>query len=349
MENNYINQSSLLTNLFLMMTLVLFLICINNHLLCPPPNFILNSDDHAMERCNIQRNQSTCDDFSTNQVKNEFASKSSNVANQNGIDEEVQDSYRFDLLMFSLVLPLGLSSLLMSLSSQWISKAQEWKIFTRIKSLLQIRSISRNPQFYLQIDSLKAIIAILSVVICFVYLTPIGFSVANWTTECFVMPAMCTGFSLLLTPLTILIVYPLDIKASFHCITRRIQKRNDRKGERGNSIDRTSYPDIYRKFFLSLTLCLSSIIVLVFISISLHGSEPFSKDGLSKYHECHTAVLGVAIYLMIAYVIMIISTVLLSIHYSILMPKVCYSGEQRNQNNNENCEEIPLNEKDPEA
>ena len=349
MENKYINQSSFMTNLLLMSALVLFMICVNNHQLCPPPNFILNSDDHAMERCDIQRNQSTCGNSIATNYSNKSIKRRSIGTSRNSFDDQLQDSYRFDILMFSFALPLGLTSILMSLSSQWISTVQELNILKRIKTYLQIPNVSQNPKFYLQIDTLKAIIVFVSVLFCSAYLSPIGLSVAHWTAKCWSIPLMCTAFSLLLIPLTLLIICPLDTKDAFKHISTRKRKRLSSKNEPGNVLKEKSNSCIYLKFFLSLFITISSMLVPILLSIPLHDSKLFRNNNLSEFNECHRDVCGVAIYLIVAYLVLLIPNTVLLIHYSFLVHKIYYSGKEQNMQKYSNAEGIPLKEKLPEA
>ena len=118
MENRFVNYTTLVVNTILLFLSIIFVVLVHTHKVCPPPDFILNSEDHEGDRCIFARNSSASLSLDTLHISN--ASRIISTRNQS--DNSNQDSYSFDILMFSLVMPMGLTSLLMALSRQWISK-----------------------------------------------------------------------------------------------------------------------------------------------------------------------------------------------------------------------------------
>ena len=183
MEHNFINKTTFVTNLVLLTILILFMILVNNTVICPPPNFILNTDNHTIDGCKNTRGD-LMNSSDVEEDKNRTLSAEKKF---------YKDSYWLDLLMFSLVIPLGITSLIMSLSSLWIEEAQDL-----IKPMCPIKKSQpiQIRRTYFQIDSLKAIIVLICTIFWIIYLTPIGFGVANWTAQCHITPKVCISIVL---------------------------------------------------------------------------------------------------------------------------------------------------------
>ena len=91
------------------------------------------------------------------------------------------------------------------------------------------------------------------------------------------------------------------------------------------------------------------MLVPILLSIPLHDSKLFRNNNSSEFDECHGEVCGVAIYLIVAYLVLLIPNTVLLIHYSFLVHKIYYSGKEQNMQKYSNAEGIPLKEKLPEA
>ena len=58
MENRFVNYTTLVVNTILLFLSIVFVVLVHTHKVCPPPDFILNSESHEGDRCIFARNSS---------------------------------------------------------------------------------------------------------------------------------------------------------------------------------------------------------------------------------------------------------------------------------------------------
>ena len=324
MENRFVNYTTLAVNTILIFLSIIFVVLVHTHKVCPPPDFILNSENHEGDRCIFARNSSASLSLDTLHSFNE----SNIISSRKQTDNLNQDIYSFDILMFSLVMPMGLTSLLMALSRQWISNVQEWKILKMLKSVFKIPQISQHPNFYLQVDTLKALIVVASSVSCFIFLTPIGFSAANLTTTCATIPTMCIVFDFVLIIICATIFFCLDTQSAFTLMSCAKRKQND-STEHNDDSPTTKYPKI--EFIFSLLIFVTTVVSAVILSFYSNPPSISKTNSDSDPLECDAEIYNIVKYLIFAYVLMVVPTFLLVIHYSITVQKIYYINNHHNK------------------
>ena len=192
-------------------------------------------------------------------------------------------------------------------------------------------NVSQNPKFFLEVDTLKSIIVFGSVLLWSAYLSPIGISIANWTTQCSVIPMMCITFSVLIICITISSVFLLDIKDAIKLVAKKKSTDESLKKKRKPNIPLAAKPNIYAKFFFSLILAASTITVPILLSIPLHDSKILRASDDYEYNLCDDVVNRVPIYLIIVFILVLPIVIILLIHYTIRIYEHFYLPTQRSK------------------
>ena len=350
MENKFINQTTLVGNSLLLFLLFLFVILVNTNVVCPPPNFILNSNNHSIETCSSNKRGDVSDKMnlffnneSTNITTIGYTSGSRSFAKNEEIAESRKysdnDSYVLDILTFSLIVPLGLTSLLMSLSTKWIVKIQDCKsLMGLLRKLRNWRVYSckanQSRKFYFQIDSLKAIFVLISTSFWSICFTPIGVSMANWTDTCWISPLVCTIFSASLTGMIAMSAFNLDILQSFKFFLKKKRKfKSSRINTKLN--EQPDSKNIYCPFVTCIVLAILTLIGMIFLSLSLYNSKFFPEDSDYAHQVCENEMYDLVIYLITVYSIMVIPVTVLLIYYGIQTRKFYFKKLPEKTNTHE--------------
>ena len=109
------------------------------------------------------------------------------------------------------------------------------------------------------------------------------------------------------------------------------RKQNDSTEHNDNS-PTTKYPKI--AFIFSLLIFVTTVVSAVILSFYSKAPSIAKTNSASDQHECHAEIYDVVKYLTFTYVLMVVPTFLLVIHYSISVQKNHYSYkyEKRAQN-----------------
>ena len=254
MENTFINKTTLIVNSVMLLLLFALTLLINTNSVCSPPSFILNPENIALAHCNYtERNYLPPNDnlSSTHWINSTpipiLPATTLPVENE----EENGALHSVDTAIFSFLIPLGLTSIVISLSNLWMTKLQQVKTV-----------ISLKRRYPIQIDTLKAVVVVVCLSLSAAYLTPFGLTLSNWSDQCQITPTLS-----LVSYITLLIVI-----AVFLCIDK-CELSNDRKKHNRVEVDEPRNSKCCEKeeknLFISLSLFLLEITVLVLLSMYL--------------------------------------------------------------------------------
>ena len=237
MQTNFVNGSMFFGNIMLLFCITVLVVTIKSNIICPPPHFLLNPSNLTSAyklHCGY-----------------------SNTSNGNNtIELEEEDYPNFSSLynwIFFLIVPLGLTSLVLAKSKSWLPKIQDADIITHISA--------SYPWFPRTIHSLKAVMAIILYAIFVLYLFPITTSLSSLNGKCASTPVMHICYSIGLLAAMGVILW-LDIQT--------ISKIRWLKLAEGSGTPQ--YPN--ERFFISLIVSTITFIGLILIILRLVDAFP---------------------------------------------------------------------------
>ena len=125
--------------------------------------------------------------------------------------EENGARHSVDTAIFSFLIPLGLTSIVISLSNLWMTKLQQVKTV-----------ISLKRRYPIQIDTLKAVVVVVCLLLSAAYLTPFGLTMSNWSHQCQITPTLS-----LVSYITLLIVIAVFLCMEKSELSNYRKKHND--------------------------------------------------------------------------------------------------------------------------
>ena len=186
-------ESTFIVNTALFVPLIILIALLNSNQICPPPNFVLNPQNLRLHSCNYTLMSNVTDAnivYPHNETTPMFVEFNSNSLKETNAISAPQ-FYLFNTLVFGAVIPLGLTSIGMAKSGEWIPKLQ---------SLASITNLQRK--ITVTVDALKSVMVLVFMAFFVIYMLPVGLSLSNISDHCHITPVICIVSFILLMILT---------------------------------------------------------------------------------------------------------------------------------------------------
>ena len=267
-RTTFLSFSTLWGNILIMAALLITLSLVNLNKVCICESLLLNPPEVVIPGCSryiVSTNETTATIRSITTFDDHPIV--TNSSSYQPVTEEKQVFYVLNLVVICLVLPLGLASIVNSLSAYWIVKVQKMKWIVRH-----------------EIDGILAISSVLSTILFSLLLSPIGVMSADLTSNhgCYFGAVMNIISSITFSIIGIPSLYlgtcnAMMLKEGMKMI--RIKLREKLKQE-GKSISDEKFGSEMKKMVFSIVIFLIvlTITILQFFSIwDLIFTEPFKK------------------------------------------------------------------------
>ena len=318
LKAKFLNLSTMVGNIFLLIALLTVLGLVNRHMVCVPESLFLNPAVVNITGCN-HLNVSGLLMNSTAQRPN---------STQDGAHPEPTTFYELNLFVLCIIVPLGLASILISLSEEWMPSVQKLRCI-----------IKGRRAIHLEVDGILAGSAILSTLLFAIFLVPVAVNatILNHFKSCYI--------ELILNIISTVALFLIGLPSIFYfgknIATLRKgskQMQTEIKNELQEIYEEGGKPEM--KFLARMVLTFLAWTVILVIT-SLRFSETAQLSQLEEQNQLCSRNLGLQLATMVLHVtdvvILIVSTfesVFFAVHY------VLYRKSRKPQPNDP--EMIPL-------
>ena len=281
MRNNFINASTFIGNIVLFVFLVMLIGLVKSNTICPPPHSILNPDyltPAYQLHCGYKNITNTTSTYLNTTL----------VSHLN--EDDYPNFSKLYYLTFMIIVPLGLTSLVLATSKAWMSKIQDADQIVRLQY--------RFKWFATTMDSLKAVMAFVLYAVFLAYLFPVAIGLSNLTEQCHTTPWFNITYPTWLLLVMGLILW-LDVKkvSQIRC---RVRQQN---------IEEPTDPK--ERFIIAMVSTILTVVGLILILLQILNALPPSFQDES----CNSTIRGATIYLAVLNGITFALISLLAIYY----------------------------------
>ena len=304
MENTFVRESTFIVNSALFLPLIILVGLLNSNKVCPPPNFLLNPKNLKLHSCNYSMMRNVTETnalYPYNETTPTFIAFNSSSPNETTTNEiSAPQFYLFNTLVFGAVIPLGLTSIMMAKSGEWIPTLQNLAIITKLQ---------RKKRKFVTVDVLKSVVVVVCMAFFAMYMLPIGLSVSNISDHCQITPIICivSFFLLLLLTVSLLGLDIWEIKNIFKAKTYT----------RGSTFVATDEKKLKLLKKLKKYLKVRSILsfAISIFSMAMLSVTSVQSIGVIKRESCSENPSPIMIYLIVSTSIVMITSMLLFLRY----------------------------------
>ena len=262
LQTKFINYTVVVGNTILLVILIIIVALVNVEILCLPPNFILQMEyggDASESGCYQHSFEKVLANASESSPENMMVGKHNQELPWNRF-------WLLNLFTACVVLPLGLSAILLSIPNLWLDYSQ------KLKGKM-LATCSQD----LHVDELKAILALLFPLMFALLLAPAGYSTAGWTNTCHQKVALNLTSNIVVIICGSIVMMSVDAKAMLKQLVKLGVKSHVK-----DSVEAIDESTKYKALSSLIMLILSLVLCI------LHGSD---HSGIiligNKEDQCH--------------------------------------------------------------
>ena len=293
-RTKFLNLTTMVGNIFLLIVLLTVLALVNHNLLCIPDSLLLNPSVVNIPGCN-QSNERH--DATNNTISNASADS----------QEGTTDFYLLNMVVLCLICPLGLASIVISLSEYWLVKVQEMKWIIKLK-----RSIT------LQVDGILAISALLCTIVFALFLVPAGINAINLIST---MPCYTEAVMNVISSIVLFVIGGPSMYYGIRNMYTMMKSTEEMEYNMKEEIKRiyNAGGDMNTQTLLKMICSFFSVAILL-VTVILHfWTTSDSLTGSNNKRECnrHMDLYPVTIFLLVCDIIILLLTLFMSVFYTL--------------------------------